>query len=160
MAGFNGNYYNNGIGNNYGAMQNGGMYYSAPAPNSIQALLQPIYVHGLEGANAYQLPMGVMRQILWDDEQPRFYIKALDEFGRPKVIADNDFQPHVEPQTEQHVGNSEQIDFSVYPTRKDLEDFLNKFDTSKFLTKNDLDKALSELTLGAQGRIVRNESDS
>lgn len=160
MAGFNGNFYNNGVGNN-------GVYYPtpvpvpAPAPNNIQALLQPVYVHGLEGANAYQLPMGVMRQILWDDEQPRFYIKALDEFGRPKVVADNDFQPHVEPAKESsQVHNGEQIDFSVYPTKKDLEDFLAKFDTSSYVTKDYLDKELGGLTLGAQGRIVRNESDS
>ena len=162
MAGFNGNYYNNQVPGNYGAVQNGGVYYASSMPNnSIQALLQPIYVHGIEGANAYQLPMGVMRQILWDDEQPRFYIKALDEFGRPKVVADNDFQPHVEPPKDQTAGaNGAQVDLSDYPTRKDLEDFLNKFDMSKFLTKHDLDKALSELTLGAQGRIVRNESNS
>lgn len=163
MAGFNGNFYNNGVGNNYGGMQNGGVYYAppTPAPNNIQALLQPVYVHGLEGANAYQLPMGVMRQILWDDEQPRFYIKALDEFGRPRVVADNDFQPHVEPTKEEpHTQNGEQIDFSVYPTKKDLEDFLSKFDTSTYVTRSYLDQALSELTLGTQGRIVRNESNS
>ena len=117
---------------------------------------QPIYVHGIEGANAYQLPVGITRQILWDDENPRFYIKALDEFGRPRIVADNDFQPHVEPIKQEPV----QMDFSDYPTKKDIEIFLDKFNASNFVTKDYLDSVLDKLTLGAQGRIVRNESDS
>lgn len=158
MPGFNnGGYYGNGA-MNY--MPQANPYYGIPQ-QAIQTLLQPVYVHGLEGANAYQLPAGVLRQILWDDEQPRFYIKAVDEFGRPKVVADNDFVPHVDPPKEaQNTEPQEQIDFSIYPTKKDLEDFLSKFDASSYLTKKDLDKALSELSLGAQGRIVRNESDT
>ena len=88
----------------------------------------------------------------------RFYIKAIDEYGRPKIVADNDFFPHVEePKNNAHGSN---VDMSDYPTRHDIEEFLSKFDTSKFLTKKDLDDALNNLVLGAQGRIVRNEPNA
>lgn len=159
MANFNTgfNYYNPATGlYNYQIPQQ--TYIPTNVPAQIQPAFQPIYVHGLDGANAYQLQPGVTRQILWDDEQNRFYIKGLDEYGRPKILADNDFTPHVEAQTESH--NNDNVDFSVYPTKKDMEEFLSKFDVSRYLTKADLDKALSELSLGAQGRIVRNEHDA
>ena len=141
----------------YNAYPNNGFYPGSG--NAIQALLQPIFVHGRAGAEAYQLPPGVMRQTLWDDEVNRFYVKAIDEMGRPRIVADNDFQPHIEPVAASS-GDGSGVDFSVYPTKKDLEEFLGKFDTSNYLTKADLDKALGELSLGAQGRIVRNEHNA
>lgn len=142
--------------NNFGPVQQG--YYVNPNQYQPQTNTQLIYVHGREGANAYQLPPGVTKQILWDDEVDRFYIKAIDEYGRPKIIADNDFFPHrEETKTEGVVSN---VDLSDYPTRKDLEDFLSKFDTSAFVTKNYFEDALNNLSLGAQGRIVRNEHNA
>ena len=150
MPNFN-NYY--GVPNGYpvnpnGIPQAGQAYYGIP-----QQSLPLVYVHGREGANAYQLPPGITKQILWDDEDDRFYIKSLDEYGRPKIVADNDFCPHVEAIKPSTTNNpSENIDFSVYPTKKELEDFLSKYDTSKYLTKNDLDEALKNLSFSWNNR--------
>lgn len=164
MAGFN-NYYgmnSNGVPNGVpNAIPNYVVspYYNSNVPQNMgyqQATLPLVYVHGREGANAYQLPQGVTKQLLWDDEMNRFYIKALDEYGRPKIVADNDFFPHVE----EPKSSPQPSDLSDYPTRKDLEDFLSKFDTSRYLTREDLAEELSHLCLGAQGRIVRDEHDA
>ena len=43
---------------------------------------------------------------------------------------------------------------------KDLEEFLSKFDVSNYLTKNNLEEALSHFMIGERGRIVRNEPDA
>ena len=160
--------YNNGLYNNiasplYGNTQANvqSAYYPGIAAQNYafqQSSMPLVYVHGREGANAYQLPPGVTKQLLWDDEVNRFYIKAIDEYGRPKIVADNDFFPHVEePKND---SSAPGVDMSDYPTRHDIEEFLSKFDTSKFLTKKDLDDALNNLVLGAQGRIVRNEPNA
>lgn len=98
------------------------------------------YVTGIEGANAFQMPRGVSKIVLWDTHNDSFYVKMLDEMGRPKVVAWKDYIDHVEPEPE-----VKQTETSI--------------DTSKFVTKDDLmsilDKALSGLTIGEQGRIVR-----
>ncbi len=120
------NYYNNGA---YGARgsQIGYPQYMAGAyqPQQFQQFqqqqygqyqqqqpVQPderIFVTGRAGADAHQLPPGVNMQILWDNDEDRFYIKGYDNNGRPRVLADNDFQPHVE---EEH-GRAD-IDMSAY----------------------------------------------
>lgn len=106
-----------------------------PGPNGLR------YVHGIEGAYAYNMLPGETQVILWDDTDDSFYIKGYDNMGKPKVLAWNDFKPHVEnrkPQQQQR-----QVDMSQY------------------LTKKDLDKIISQLTIGEQGRIVRvNEHDA
>lgn len=61
-----------------------------PSSNGLQ------YVHGLEGAYAFVLPPNVDKMTLWDDTEDRFYVKGYDEMGKPKILADNDFQPHVD----------------------------------------------------------------
>ena len=112
-----------------------------PVPQAMQTPVQQNgsnglpYVHGLEGAHAFPMPTGVNQIILWDDTDNRFYVKGYDNMGKPKILADNDFQPHVEKKA----AVVESADASVY------------------VTKDYLDKALSELKIGDQGRIVRSD---
>lgn len=144
---------------------NGNPQYGYQVPTSQPIVRQPVYVNpyepqyvtGIEGANAYQMPVGVSQMILWDTDRDCFYIKKLDEIGRPKVVAWKDFQDHVEPQTNQNGSQEQQIDMSVYPTKKDLEDMLEKYNMTNYLTKEEFDNALKELYVGERGRIMRNE---
>ena len=97
------------------------------------------YVHGIEGAHAFPMPQGVNRIILWDDTVDSFYIKGYDDMGKPKVLAWNDFAPHVEEKTEQSGAE----------------------DSSEYVTKDYFEKVLRELKIGDKGRIVRsNEHDA
>lgn len=91
------------------------------------------YVHGIEGAHAFPMPAGVNQIILWDDTVDSFYIKGYDNMGKPKILAWNDFAPHVEPKKEAPAPES----------------------NGKYVTIDELNKALSELKIGDQGRIVR-----
>lgn len=147
-----------------GYMNNGGGYYnpypsvSTGYPNYVQLqqmqnyqqMQQPQpqqtngsnglpYVHGIEGAHAFPMPQGVNRIILWDDTVDSFYIKGYDDMGKPKVLAWNDFTPHVEEKVEPVEAN----------------------DSTKYVTKEYFEKVLSELKIGDKGRIVRsNEHDA
>ena len=141
MAGFN-NFYNPG--------------YSQPMYSYPRSPYEPIYVTGIEGANAFQMPQGVQQMILWDTDTDSFYIKKLDEMGRPRVVAWKDFTEHVMPQpAEQPTAQ----DMSVYPTKKDLEDMLNQYDMTQYLTKKDFSDMLNRLYVGERGRIVLSELD-
>ena len=138
-------------------------FMAQPTPQNIQPVPQYrmdfVYVTGLQGANAYQMPAGVQQMILWDTDNDSFYIKKLDEFGRPRVVAHKDFFDHVE----REAAPAQPIDTSSFVTRKDLDDILSKIQVnlSGFLTKPELDKALSELSVGEKGKVVRlNELDS
>lgn len=103
------------------------------------------YVIGIEGANAFQLPPGVDKMILWDADNDSFYIKKLDEMGRPRVVAWKDFFDHVEPTKQESV--VETASHGEYLTRTDAEELINKI--------------LSQLIVGERGRIVRaDELDS
>lgn len=124
------------------------------------------YVSGRAGADAYQMPPNVNKVWLFDNDNDRFYVKMYDNNGRPRVMEDNDFVPHVEPEpTSQQIP---QIDLSPYATKADLEQLLNNVmksihmpNLSDYITKNDLEKELSGLSVGNGGRIVRaNESNA
>ena len=98
------------------------------------------YVHGIEGAHAFPMPQGVNRIILWDDAVDSFYIKGYDDMGKPKILAWNDFVPHVEEPKSNPVESE---------------------DSSIYVTKEYFDKVLRELKIGDKGRIVRsNEHDA
>lgn len=112
------------------------------------------YVKGIEGANAYAMPPGVTEAILWDIDFDQFYIKKLDQLGRPRVVAWKDFTDHIEPERKDNTIGSE-VDMSQYLTREELANTLNKLGLSQVLTKSDLDKALEGLTVGVGGKVVR-----
>ena len=145
--------------NNYGGSQypqNISTVAYQPFPNQNKQL---DYVHGIEGANAFQMPPGVTKVVLWDTDVDSFYIKMLDEMGRPKVVAWKDFTDHVEPE-EKTPEETKNLDMDKYLTKDDLLNTLDKLGFSDLLTKQDLDKALKELTVGVGGRVVRtNELD-
>ena len=134
MAGY--NYYN---------QQTPAIYNQYQQPVRYVNPYEPQYVTGIEGANAFQLPQGVTQMILWDTDNDSFYIKKLDEMGRPRVVAWKDFTDHVEPEkSEIAVAQSQD---AGYLTRAEAEELINQ--------------VLSQLTVGERGRIVRvNELDS
>lgn len=118
------------------------------------------YVSGRAGADAYQMPPNVNKVWLFDNDTNRFYIKTYDNNGRPRVMEDNDFSPHVDP--EPTINNTPQIDLSPYATKADLEQMFNNVmkniqipNLTNYVTQNDLDRELSGLSVGNGGRIVR-----
>lgn len=118
------------------------------------------YVSGRAGADAYQLPTGVNYAILFDNDYKRFFIKGYDNNGRPRVLEDNDYNPHVEPEPQSEHQN---IDLSPYATKDDIKNMINDAlsgfsipNVNSLVTQKELDKALSELSVGNGGRIVRN----
>jgi hypothetical protein len=126
-----------------------------------------VFVTGRAGADAYQLPPGVNMQILWDDDNDRFYVKGYDESGRPRILADNDFQPHVEPEVQ-----LPNIDMSQYATKDDINAMITEAikeatkktktpNLSNYVTLEAFNEALDGLSVGSGGRVVRaNESDA
>lgn len=147
---------NNGMGNGY---QNPG--YNVQQDNHY---LYYDYVSGRTGADAYQMPSNVNRVLLFDNDNDRYFIKEYDNNGRPRVVADNDFTPHVDPEPTQNAP----IDLTPYATKDDLRqmlsDAINQIaipNMGEYVTRGDLNKALSGLSVGNGGRIVRaNESNA
>lgn len=121
-----------------------------------------VFVAGRLGADAYQLQPGVNVQVLWDDDTDRFYIKGYDEKGRPRVLGDFDFQPHVESDSSQ-----ESFDMSRYATKDDIKNMIsdalkkNKVNNSNYVSMDVFNKTISELRVGSGGKVVRgDESDA
>lgn len=155
----NGNYaYNTGMNGNYA---NGGFQpNTVPVPDDRWVFTD--YVSGRAGADAYQMPNGVNKVLLFDNDVNRMYIKSYDNNGRPRVLEDNDFQPHVDP--EPQVSGMPNVDLSKYATKEDIEQLFRKIqmpNMSGYMTKQEFDTALTELFVDNRGRIVRNnESDA
>lgn len=142
--------------NPYNAQMNNGYYNPGFVQPQQQMMQRPsdgrTYVNGRAGADAYPIPSGVNEIILWDTEAKRFYIKGYDNNGMPRVLEDNDYSPHVEPE----VNAQPQVDFSQYATKDDIKNMIsNAFGMSTFVTQQEFNKALSELSVGNGGRIVR-----
>lgn len=120
-----------------------------------------VFVAGRLGADAYQLQPGVNVQVLWDDDTDRFYIKGYDEKGRPRVLGDFDFQPHVE-------SDSPQVnpDMSQYATKDDIRNMISEAlkknkNNGNYVTMDFFNKTLSGLCVGNGGKVVRSdESDA
>jgi hypothetical protein len=156
-TGFNGNYMNNG-------------YQPNPNPTPVQddRWIFSDYVSGRAGADAYQMPTGVNKVLLFDNDTNRMYIKGYDNNGRPRVLEDNDFQPHVDPEPQ---SNPTGIDLTPYATKEDIKQMITGAingiqlpNLSQYVTKEDLrnafDKELTTLSVGNGGRIVRNEPNA
>lgn len=107
--------------------------YTSPA-------FQQIFVQGIEGARAYQLPYGVTSAILWDAEKDLFYVKKVDAMGRPSIVKTCSYTDYVEPEP-------------VPPVTQ-----MPDIDTSSFVTKEYLNQVLNQLFVGEKGRVVRDES--
>lgn len=175
MQGYN-NYggYGSQFGNNLGMMgAAGGNFRPAPAtgagmmysgtggfqgPQPAPAQEERVYVNGRVGADAYQLPNGVFKQTLWDTTAKRFFVKGYDNNGMPRVLEDNDYSEHIEPEPVQQ----KPIDLTPYATKDDIrmmiaEAFNNiRFpNMSEYVTQKDLLQTISELSVGNGGRIVR-----
>jgi len=179
MAGFNnyGGYgFNNGYLANYNQYpqnQNGSynwnqMQQQQPVQQNPQPVDHREFVHGRAGADAYQLKPGVNMEILWDDETDRFYVKGYDNTGRPRVLADNDFMPHVEPEPQ----TAANIDLSPYATKDDIKAMINEAlsginftpNMTGYVTSQEFDQrienTLSNYCVGNGGRIVRNNESN
>lgn len=140
--------------NNINAAGNWNMGYS----NNYVANDGKIHVNGRAGADAFPLPMGMNVVVLWDTDSPRFFVKGYDDNGIPRVLEDNDYAPHIEPEVPQQVG----VDMSAYATKEDIQAMIAEAfsnmpapNMSGYVTKKVLDKALSELTVGSGGKVVR-----
>jgi len=163
-GGYNGMGYQN---DNYsmGNMNNMGNFqannYNQPQQQSQPQSDGRIYVTGRLGADTYQLQPGVEEQILWDDDVNRFYVKGYDNKGRPRVVGDFDYFPHVENDLPQS-----NTDMSIYATKDDIDSLKNWLNNAlkkngKYVTQDEFNKVLSGLSVGNGGRIVRdNESDA
>ena len=122
-----------------------------------------VYVNGRTGADAYPMPNGVNQIILWDTDGKRFYVKGYDNNGMPRVLEDNDYIPHVQPE----VPSSQPIDMSKYATREDLKSAITEAlqnykapDMSGYVTEDRFIKELSGLSVGNGGRIVRDSESN
>lgn len=153
---------NAGIGYQQNNGQMNGMGNMNGFGSAMQFVDDRVFVAGRIGADAYQLQPGVSVQVLWDDEERRFYVKGYDEKGRLRVLEDNVYQPYVEPAHEQ-----QSLDMSMYATKDDIRDMIDeafkktKNNNNKYVTVDVLDKRLSELCVGSGGKVVRaSESDA
>lgn len=173
MAGYNnyGSGINNGFGygNTFGNRSNQNGTFGLSPDQIVQYFKQGYltwtdYVHGKAGADVYQLPPGVNAAILWDNENDRYYIKKYDDNGIPRVVADNDFTPHVEPEPQMAAN----IDLSAYATKDDIKamiaDAFNNINIQPnltgYVTVQQFDQALNNLSVGNGGRIVRNNESN
>lgn len=122
-----------------------------------------IYVNGKAGAEAYPIPRGMNQVILWDTDSRRFFIKGYDNNGMPRVLEDNDYTTHVDPEP----NPQQNVDLSQYATKEDIRGMIsNAFSSiqmpnmNSYMTKAEFEKILTELSVGNGGRIVRfNESN-
>jgi len=118
-----------------------------------------VYVNGRAGADAYPIPQNMNVITLWDTESKRFYVKGYDNNGMPRVLEDNDYSAHVEPEKVQQSS----IDTSTFATKDDIKAAISEAfsnlqipSMAGYVTRQEFDQGLSELTLGNGGRIVRN----
>lgn len=100
-----------------------------------------IFVQGIEGAKAYQMPVGFDKVVLWDTEQDVFYVKALDQIGRPFIAKTCSYQDCETPKP-QAEAQAPQVDMSNY------------------ISKEQLESVLGRLYVNPQGRIMLSDEPS
>lgn len=182
------NFNNNGFANGYNGYNNNN--FGLTPQEIIQyfqqgKLIWSDYVHGRAGADSYQMPPGINMVRLWDDENNRFYVKGYDNNGRPRVLDDNDFTEHIDPEPVNPSG----IDLSAYATKDDIREMISNAlsgiqipnmqgyatmidlnnalsnvqqpNMQGYVTQQEFNNALSRLAVGNGGRIVmNNEQDA
>ena len=122
-------------GNNFGYGYGYGPYGVGPG----NVVPQQIFVDGLEGAKAYQLPCNC-RTVLWDSTLPLFYVKQVDAQGRPSIIRTCQYDDFVE---KKDPATPPAVDMANYVTIDQLKDYISG--------------VIKELSVGPQGRIVRDD---
>lgn len=138
------------------------------APNGYQNYPQQpvddrVFVTGRVGADAYPMPQGVFKVVLWDTSDKRFYVKGYDNNGILRVLGDFDYDDHVEPEPV----SAANIDLTPYATKDDIKAMIGDAfrniqmpNLAGYVTQADFNKALSELSVGNGGRIVRNNESN
>lgn len=118
------------------------------------------YVTGRAGAEAYQMPNGVNEVLLFDNDTDRMFVKGYDNNGRPRILEDSDISTHIDPEPSPIQPS---VDLSHYATKEDIQKMINdaigglsQTNLASYVTQTELTKALSELSVGNGGRIVRN----
>lgn len=112
------NGYYGGPANNWAGYSNNGWGQQSVQPAVPQSTaFQQIFVQGEAGAKAFQLPPGCTFATLWDTEAQIFYIKRIDQNGRPFPLEAYDYTPHVDPA-------SQPIDLSKYVTTEQLSQYV------------------------------------
>lgn len=76
------------------------------------------WVQGEAGANAYQVGTGQVA-VLFDSTRDVFYVKSVDQYGKPNALEAYDFKKHVEV-----AENATTPDMSQYVTKAELEEIL------------------------------------
>lgn len=120
-------YYNPYYGNSYTQPNMIGQYYPQPAQPMMPAA-QPqtqgqsdgiIWVQGEVGARAYPVQPGKIA-VLMDSEDSYFYIKTVDIYGMPQPLRKFRFT-EVTDEQKSLPANSQQMDTSNFITREELE---------------------------------------
>ena len=83
------------------------------------------FVQGIEGAKAYQMPLGFDKVVLWDTEQDIFYVKALYQIGRPFIDKTCRYEDCETPEPQAAV-QAPQVDMSKYISKDELESVLGR----------------------------------
>jgi len=124
-----------------------------PQPQSARQPETKIIVNGRPAADAYPMPQGSNLVYLWDRSGERLFVKTYDNNGYPCVTEDYDLVPHVDPEP-------------AYVTKDDIRDMIREAlgelampNPDQFVTKRDLDKALSRAMPNKREKVIRNDGD-
>ena len=113
------------------SLYNNGFPYGY-TPTFQPAHQQTSYITWIEGgenaAKSYMLAPNTILP-LWDTEKNRIYVKSSDEYGKPSM--------------------------KILEYKEVKSDENRSMDDKGYVTKDDLDTALAELSVGNGGRIVR-----